>query len=913
MADGEGARPGLSVSGRRWVMAASDPPRSRELAAALGVSPAVGTILAARGISAVDEARAFLFGGRESLRDPFLLPGLSDAVRHLREALDGGRKIWVYGDYDVDGVAATALLCRVLERLGGQVEAYIPSRFDEGYGLNKAALEEAAAAGVHTVVTVDCGITALEEADHARALGLHLVVTDHHEPKERIPTATAVVDPKLPGSAYPFAGLSGTGVAFKLALALAGPDKAGLVWEEADLVGLATVADMVPLVDENRVLVREGLARLNGSEARPGLAALARVAGLKPGRISESHLAFALGPRINALGRLGSSREALQLMLTRDPDEAEALATRLDEENRRRQAVEAEVLKAAMEQAEQQRGRGDRVLVLAAEGWHVGVLGLVASRLMDRFRRPALMLSLEGGEARGSGRSLPAFHLFHALERCEDLLTRFGGHGQAAGLALAQDRLPELKSRLEEMARQELTEEDLLPILRLDGEVRPQDVTEDLARQLALLAPFGLGNPQPMLALRDVKLAEARKVGKEGTHLKLRFLAGRRPLDGIAFGLAEAAEAAGLKVGHEVDLAALPELNEWNGRVRVQLMVRDLGQPLTADRPAPAPSAVRPAAAVSAPAAPALAAAPLRPAQSAPPALAAGMHYLWKQALPSLAQVSEGPLWEAEEEEPKEPVVPLPLPGLDSRRRDPVETLLELAGRGLPAVAVAPTLERGLALAAACAGRKPQLAASFVPYHGRFPAALRGLALTEFDEGNAPVLVTAWGGLDGLEPGLAETVLLAGPPLSAAGHLTALALAAEEDGLLWHWNDEAVRLTESLIAAHCPGRQELAAFYLHLKSLVQNGNAITADAAAGSAFPAATVRAGLRTFAELGLLAPPGTDSAWAWLPAGTSRLTLDASPTFRQNQAHKQEFQRVAGYFSKVAAVSGGVQSRLG
>ncbi|MGE5591312.1 MAG: single-stranded-DNA-specific exonuclease RecJ [Bacillota bacterium] len=902
MGDRNGARPGLSVSGRRWLMAPTDPARGRELASALGVSPAVGMILAARGISAADEARAFLFGGRETLRDPLLLPGLEAAVRHLRAALDEERKIWVYGDYDVDGVAATALLCRVLEKLGARVEAYIPSRFDEGYGLNKAALEEAAAAGVHTVVTVDCGVTALEEAAHARELGLQLVITDHHEPKERIPAAEAVVDAKLAGSAYPFAGLSGTGVAFKLALALAGPERADLVWEEADLVALATVADMVPLVDENRVLVREGLARMNASEARLGLTALARVAGIKPGQISESHLAFALGPRINALGRLGSAREALQLLLTGSPDEAETLAQHLDAENRRRQAVEAEVLKQAVEQATEQRDRGDRVLVLAAEGWHVGILGLVASRIMDRFRRPTVMLSLEGGEARGSGRSLPAFHLFHALERCEDLLTRFGGHGQAAGLALSADRLPDLKRRLEEMARQELTEDDLLPVLRLDGEVAPQDVTEDLARQLALLAPFGLGNPQPLLALRDVKVAEARRVGRDGSHLKLRFLAGRRPLDGIAFGLAEPAEAGGVAVGHPVDLAALPELNEWNGRVRVQLMVRDLGLPLTAERERPAPAQAQPAAAQAQPGG--------APPRSAPPSLVPGMHPLWKQAVPMLAQASEGPLWEAEDDPP---AVPLPLPGLDWRGRDTVPALLELASRGLPAVLVAPTLERGLALAAACAQRQPHLAASFVPYHGRFPSALRALVLAEFDEGNAPLLVTAWGGLQGLEPGMAETVLLAGPPLSAAGHMEALALAAEEDGLLWHWDQEAARLTESLVQAFCPGRQELAAFYLHLKAMVQKGYAITADAAAQSGLPAATVKAGLQVFCELGLLSPPDAQAAWAWLPAGKERLALDASPTFRRNEARKQEFQRVAGYFSKVAAASGGAQSRLG
>ncbi|MHB9144397.1 MAG: single-stranded-DNA-specific exonuclease RecJ [Symbiobacteriia bacterium] len=893
LASGAG-RPGVSITGRRWNFAPVDPAEGRALAAALGVSPAVGQILVARGVSTAPEARAFLFGGREALFDPFLLPDMERAVAHLREAIGAGQKIWIYGDYDVDGVAATALLYRVLAALGAAVEAYIPSRFDEGYGLNRVALEELARAGAHTVVTVDCGVTALAEAAYARELGLHLVITDHHEPLPERPNAIAVIDPKLPGSSYPFAGLSGTGVAFKLGLALAGEEHADLVWRLADLVALATVADMVPLQGENRVLVKEGLARLNGRPGPlPGLAALAKIAGVKPGELTEFHLAFALAPRINALGRLGSAREALDLLLAEDEQQVTDMAQRLDEENRRRQAIEADIYKEALVQAQLQADEGRRVLVLASPGWHIGVVGIVASRVTERFHRPTLMIGIEGEEGRGSGRSLPGFHLFAALTQCEDLLLRFGGHSQAAGFSLRADQVATLAERLEQIAATDMQGEDLGPELRIDGEAQAEEMTEETARQIGLLAPFGFGNPSPMLVFRDVTITELRPVGKEGTHLKLRLRAGRRTLDAIAFGLTEAATAAGVMVGHQADVAGVPELNEWNGRLRVQLKVRDLGQPLVA------------------------AAALAQTLAEAAPEPPAGAHYLWAQALPRLAGSGEWPPWEqaaaGAAEAPTAARASGPaLPSGDLRLgADPVATLLDLARRGVPTIAVAATPARALQLAAQAAQQEPHLATSFLPYHGRLPAAVRALALAEFRQRNAPVLLTGWGGFGGLEPGLAETVVLLDPPLSAVGYRHAAGLAAAAALPVWHWSPSGVALTADLVAAHCPDRQELAALYLFLKDLARAGRPITVAASLASGLPRATVLVGLQVLTELGLLAAGSPEGAaeWAWLPAGKGRLALESSAVFRDRQARRQEFQQLLGYFSKVGPTLQGRQ----
>lgn len=542
------------------------------LAAELGISPVTARILVNRGITGAAKARGFLFPSREALLDPYGLRGLAEGAACLGRAIAAGEKIWVYGDYDVDGVTGTAVLTEVLRNLGARVDFYIPSRLDEGYGLNSAALQEAVRQGVGTIVTVDCGITAVAEAAQARELGLKLIITDHHEPGPVIPDADAVINPKQPGCSYPFKDLAGVGVAFKLALALAGPDSE-IAWRSIDLVTVGTIADMVPLVGENRVLVREGLPALSNS-ARPGLRALAEVAGLS-GEVSGGHVAFALAPRINALGRMGDATAGVELFLTLSMERATELARRLDQENRERQAVEATIFEAALAQVRSEVNlERDKVIVLAGADWHHGVVGIVASRVVEAFHRPAILLCLEDGQARGSARSIPGFNIFEALQACSHLLTKFGGHSQAAGLSLSQENIVHLRDKINELA-QNLGPEALVPTLALDAWIQLEEIDRRLVREMSLLEPHGVGNPAPILGTRGLTLLECRGVGREGKHLKLRVKGPRGSIqEGIGFGLFTAnPDWASCR---SVDLAFVPEVDTWRGEERLQLKVRDI-------------------------------------------------------------------------------------------------------------------------------------------------------------------------------------------------------------------------------------------------------------------------------------------------------------------------------------------------
>lgn len=556
----------------RWLAPASDEAIAASLAANVGISPVIGRILVNRGITDAEEARRFLFAGREALLDPHGLKGLIEGVACLRRAIAAGDKIWVYGDYDVDGLTGTAVLTDVLQALGAKVEYYIPSRLDEGYGLNAAALEEASRQGVGTIVTVDCGITAVAEAARARELGLRLVITDHHQPGPEIPGADAVINPKQPGCSYPFKELAGVGVAFKLALGLAGLDSE-IAWRNLDLVTVGTIADMVPLVGENRALVREGLSILCRT-GRPGLRALLDVAGV-PGEVSAGHVSFGLAPRINALGRMGSARDGVELFLTPSAERAAELARRLDQENRDRQDVEGKILDSARAMVRDQVDlERDRVIILADNGWHHGVVGIVAARLVEEFHRPTILLCLEAGEAKGSARSIPGFNIFEALQACSHLLTRFGGHSQAAGLSLLPENIPDLRKKLNEFG-QAIEPEHLIPALALDAWVGLEEISFNLVKELSLLEPHGIGNPVPVLAARSLSLIECRGVGRGGNHLKLRVKGPRGPvMHGIGFGLFTGDND--WSSCSNVDLAFVPEVDTWRGEERLQLKVRGI-------------------------------------------------------------------------------------------------------------------------------------------------------------------------------------------------------------------------------------------------------------------------------------------------------------------------------------------------
>ena len=556
-----------------WQVEESDETVSLELASALGLSPIVARILYNRGLHSVEEAERFLSCDLAELHDPYLLKDMDSAVKEIDRALISGDRILVYGDYDVDGVTSTVLLLDALNFLGCEAGFYIPDRLEEGYGLNREALTKAASQGYKLIISVDCGISAREEAAYAAEMGLKLVITDHHEPPPDLPCAQAVIDPKRPDCAYPFKDLAGVGVAFKLVQALFSlRGIPGREMDLIDLVTLGTIADLVPLRGENRILVKHGLSQLN-SNPRLGLKSLAEVAGLNGRVIGPGQVAFALAPRINATGRVGDAAIAVRLLRSQDPLRAREMAVYLDAENRTRQEIEAEVLAEALEMLREFHPAKDKVIVLAKEGWHPGVLGIAASRLVERYYRPAIMIALEGGEGKGSGRSIAGFDLYRALSGCSESLLRFGGHKQAAGLSISAGRVDSLRQELNRLAA--LEDADIyLPRLRLDGRVELSQVNQGLVEEIRRLEPFGIGNPSPVLLGLGLTLQEAREVGKEGGHLKVRVQEGSTSKDGIGFNLGGL--LGGLRPGQMVDAVFSPEINEYNGRTSVQLQLKDI-------------------------------------------------------------------------------------------------------------------------------------------------------------------------------------------------------------------------------------------------------------------------------------------------------------------------------------------------
>ncbi|HEY8394764.1 MAG TPA: single-stranded-DNA-specific exonuclease RecJ [Thermaerobacter sp.] len=555
---------------RRWRLRPAPERDCERLQRELGIGPVAARVLVARGWRDPEAVRR-LWEGREPLHDPFLLDGLDAAVERVRRALARGERIYVIGDYDVDGVTAAALLWRGLRHLepGAAVEVYIPDRHREGYGVSRAAIEAARAAGATLIITVDNGIAAHEALAEAARLGLDVIVTDHHQPQGELPPAVAVVNPHRPGSSYPNPHLCGAGVAFKLLQALSGGPPADPAWWQ--LVAVATIADVVPLVDENRTLVRRGLEALADAPL-PGLAALAECAGLPSTRLDAQTVAYTLAPRLNAAGRMGSAQQAWELLVTDSPDRARALALAVDQLNAARRRHEEMALDQALQRLERGEGLyGDDVIALADPNWHLGVLGIVASRLVDLFHRPALVGRRSGGRVTGSGRSIEGFHLFRALSACADLFERFGGHAQAAGFTLPAALLPELGRRLAARARETLSREHRVPALDIDAVVRPDELTVPAVRELEYLAPFGEGNPEPVLLLTGLPPGVARTVGNDGSHLRLEWPDGT---SAVAFGLGELASR--VNAVRHLEVAVRPVVREFRGELRVDLHVRDL-------------------------------------------------------------------------------------------------------------------------------------------------------------------------------------------------------------------------------------------------------------------------------------------------------------------------------------------------
>ena len=555
---------------KQWQVAAPCPEGLLALERA-GLPPLLAGLLAARGVVRPEDARRLLSPNRESIPAPMLLRDMDKAVRRVRLALERGELIAVYGDYDVDGITSTCLLTQFFTARGGRVLPYIPSRLEEGYGLNPDAVAHLSRQGVALIITVDCGITAVEETALANSLGIDVVITDHHACKETLPPAVAVVDPHRPDCPYPFKGLAGVGVALMLALAVAGPEEAPAVLDEfCDLAAVGTVADVMPMTGANRAIVSLGLQRLDPPR-RLGFASLIRCAGLEDKPVTSVSVGYTLAPRINASGRMGMAEVAVELFLTKDPVRAEELAAQLCELNRTRQTVEGEIFQQCVQNLTICPQQG--AIVLAGSEWHQGVVGIVASRLAEKYACPCFMICLDGGMGKGSCRSWGDVNLFELLSSCSDLLENFGGHALAAGFTVKEENIPALAQVLRRRVADCCHGEELPSVLEIDLSVAPQHLTVEAVESLDLLEPCGTGNPRPVFLLQGAQVHTMAQVGR-GRHLKLRLESRGVPLDAIYF--SSQGTELGLFPGCRVDVVFYPQINDFRGTRSVQLQVVDL-------------------------------------------------------------------------------------------------------------------------------------------------------------------------------------------------------------------------------------------------------------------------------------------------------------------------------------------------
>ncbi|MCA0992802.1 single-stranded-DNA-specific exonuclease RecJ [Pseudalkalibacillus hwajinpoensis] len=557
----------------RWKLAETDETNIDRLQSELGISRLAASLLVNRGISGEEEARRFLYKENLAYHDPFLMSGMKEAVERIQQAIASDERILIFGDYDADGVSSTTVLVYTLRELGATFDYYIPNRFTEGYGPNEAAFRQAKEDGYHLIVTVDTGISGVHEAEVAKEIGVDLIITDHHEPPPVLPDAYATINPKKPGCTYPFKGLAGVGVAFKLSQALLGRIPGHLL----EIAAMGTIADLVPLQDENRLLASEGIRALQNSN-KPGIKALLDVCGLKDQELNEEHLGFGIGPRLNAAGRLDSADPAVELLTTDDPLLAEQLASDIDALNKNRQELVNTMTKEAIEEVETNyiSDESNRVLIIAKEGWNAGVIGIVASRLVEKYYRPTIVMSIdrEKGVAKGSARSIEAFDMFANLSECRDILPHFGGHPMAAGMTIDLDYLEQLRTRLNNLAIEKLTEEDLTPLTKVDLHCRVEDVTLETIEEMNLLAPFGVSNPKPVVMLKDVHLSQIRRIGSQDNHLKVALEENGTTLDGVGFHFGYAFEEIASRAA--VSVIGQLSVNEWNGLRKPQIFVKDI-------------------------------------------------------------------------------------------------------------------------------------------------------------------------------------------------------------------------------------------------------------------------------------------------------------------------------------------------
>lgn len=554
----------------RWRILEQETTKVTNLVNELNLSQVAARLLVNRGFTDPETASEFLMKDEPAFLDPFLLKGMAEAVDRIQSAVEKNEQILVFGDYDADGVSSTAVLVTALKMIGADCDYYIPNRFTEGYGPNNPALQWAKDEGYSLVITVDTGISAVTQADYAKEIGLDFIVTDHHEPPPTLPNSYTTINPKQPGCSYPFKELAGVGVAFKVAHGLLGRVPNELL----DYAVIGTIADLVPLVGENRLLAKKGLRAFQTSD-KIGIQALKDVCGMTAGEVEADHIGFAIGPRLNAAGRLDSAIPAVELLLAENREEANELASEIDRLNKERQKVVNDISKDAIAVVQEMDGIPE-ALVVAKEGWNAGVIGIVASRLVEKFYRPTIVLTIdpETGLAKGSARSIEGFDMFAELSKSRDILPHFGGHPMAAGMTLQSEHVGMLRERLIEQAKNGLAPEAFTPITTIDLTVAVDDVTIEVLKEIEELSPFGVENAKPRVLIDDVKLADIKQIGSDSSHLKFQFAGEAKTLDGIAFRKGDLFEH--ITPQASVSAVGTLSINEWNGRIKPQLIVDDL-------------------------------------------------------------------------------------------------------------------------------------------------------------------------------------------------------------------------------------------------------------------------------------------------------------------------------------------------
>ena len=562
------------IYNKKWTLKYKGEVKETNLSKKINISPEISQILNNRGIENEKDAEIFMNPSLEYLRDPFLMKDMKKSTERIKKAIENKEGIYIYGDYDVDGVSSTSILYLYFKSIGFPVKYYIPNRLEEGYGINEDAIKKIHDDGCDLIITVDCGITSVKEVELANELGIDVIITDHHECQSEIPDAYAIVNPKQEDCNYPFDMLCGCGVAFKMIQALTDEEEFKTsMFDYLEIVTLATICDIVPLIDENRIIVKNGL-KLMKEGKNLGLRELIKVCGIETNKIGSSHIGFSIGPRINASGRLGYSYLGVQLFTTDNEDEAKEIANILEGKNIERQMIESKMYKEAEEiLSSDERFKDDKVLVIAKEGWQHGIIGIVASKLTEKYYKPTILLTIEDGEATGSARSIKGFSIFDALVSCKDLMNKFGGHEQAAGLALDAKNIDELRVRINEIADYNLSKEDLIENIKVEYELKEDSATLDLVDNLHKLEPFGLSNPSPRFIMRDLLLTNIFKMGKNKQHLKI-IVENKKSYECVGFNMAYLAD--NFQLGDKVDILFQVDENNYNNERKVQFLLKDI-------------------------------------------------------------------------------------------------------------------------------------------------------------------------------------------------------------------------------------------------------------------------------------------------------------------------------------------------